>query len=155
MKPGKIIAAMFICAVMVINLSASARAAGETAEKTIPLKSLASGVMDEADIEKGDSCTLPRAFGSIDVTVSAHKARKSESRFPMEAGQTVTLDCRYTPNSASVDFGLIAPNGYFYYVNSTSGSINQAIQIVELGHYTLAVRNNSSEAVSIAGYVYY
>ena len=32
---------------------------------------------------------------------------------------------------------------YFYYVNSTSGSINQTIQIVERGHYTLSIVSSS------------
>ena len=154
-KAGKICATALICALMAVILSVPARAAEGSAKWSLWMKDRVSEIQDEDTIEISSSQIGPRAFGSIDVTVSAHKARKSESRFPMEAGQTVTLDCRYTPNSASVDFGLIAPDGYFYYVNSTSGSINQTIQIVERGHYTLAVSNNSSEAVSIAGYVYY
>ena len=57
--------------------------------------------------------------------------------------------------SASVDFGLLAPDGYFYYERVTSGDINKAIQVDERGTYILAVRNNSSDTVSVVGFVHY
>lgn len=65
----------------------------------------------------------------------------------------VSLD--YSPFSASVDFGLIAPNGRFYYLNSKDGSLNGAIEVDERGQYTLAIRNNSAETINVSGYVNY
>lgn len=76
-------------------------------------------------------------------------------KFPLEAGETVTINASYSPFSASVDFGLIAPDGYFYYINVKNGSINKTIRVDERGNYMLAVRNNSDDTVSVVGYVNY
>ena len=76
-------------------------------------------------------------------------------KFPLEAGETVTINASYAPFSASVDFGLIAPDGYFYYINVKNGSINKTIRVDERGNYMLAVRNNSDDTVSVVGYVNY
>lgn len=155
MKTNKIAAVALICALMAVSLGIPAKAAESSSKETLWLEDLPFTILDEDIIETTGDYTGSRAFGSIDVTVSAYKARKSESRFPLEAEQTVTLNCVYSPNTASIDYGLIAPNGYFYYVNSTNGRIDQTIQVGERGHYTLAVRNNSSEKISVLGYVYY
>lgn len=153
MKTGKVGLAALICVLMAVALNVPAKAAADSA--TLRLDALAFEILDESAIEISSSQAGSRAAGSLDVTVSPYKARKADSSFPLEAEQTVTLNCSYTPNSASVDFGLIAPNGYFYYLNSTTGTINQEIQVSERGQYTLAVRNNSSQKVSVLGYVYY
>ena len=76
-------------------------------------------------------------------------------KFPLEAGETATNKASYSPFSASVDFGLIAPDGYFYYINVKNGSINKTIRVDERGNYMLAVRNNSDDTVSVVGYVNY
>ena len=76
-------------------------------------------------------------------------------KFPLEAGETVTINASYSPFSASVDFGLIAPDGYFYYINVKNGSINKTIRVDERGNSMLAVRNNSDDTVSVVGYVNY
>ena len=57
--------------------------------------------------------------------------------------------------SASVDFGLLTPNGAFLYVNVTDGSVDQEIEVDQRGNYTLAVRNNSSKEISVSGFVNY
>ena len=80
---------------------------------------------------------------------------KANSDFPLEAGETVTIKASYSPFSASVDFGLIAPDGYFYYINVTDGSFDETIEVDERGNYTLAIRNNSSKTISVSGYVNY
>lgn len=110
-------------------------------------------MLDWASVDSGGMSA--RASAKIDVTLSANQAAAADSDFPLGVNDTVTLDCTYTPSSASIDFGLIAPDGYFYYINSTSGSIHRAIQVSERGYYTLAVRNNSSFSVSVVGYVNY
>ena len=73
----------------------------------------------------------------------------------MDVGETVTIDATYSPRSASVDFGLIAPDGLFYPVRGQNGSINKTIEIVERGNYTFAIRNNSNVNISVSGYVKY
>lgn len=74
---------------------------------------------------------------------------------PLEENETVTINASYSPLSASVDFGLIAPDGYFYYSNVKNGSINKTIRVDERGNYMLAVRNNSSSTISVVGFVNY
>lgn len=95
------------------------------------------------------------AAGQFSMNVSAGKTRKADTSFSMEAGESVTIKASYSPFSASVDFGLIAPDGDFYYVSVKNGSIDQTITITERGEYTFAVRNNSTSAVSVSGYVSY
>ena len=65
------------------------------------------------------------------------------------------MNCTYTPKSASVDFGFIAPDGLFYSLNSTSGSIDKSIKVNQTGAYTLAIRNNENYAVTVSGTVKY
>ena len=67
----------------------------------------------------------------------------------------MTIEANYSPWSASVDFGLIAPDGLFYPVRGQNGSINKTIEIVERGNYIFAIRNNSSVEISVSGYVKY
>ena len=73
----------------------------------------------------------------------------------MEIGETVTINAVYTPRSASVDFGLIAPDGLFYPFRAENGSFNKTIEVDQRGYYTLAVRNNSAINVSVSGFVTY
>lgn len=73
----------------------------------------------------------------------------------MAAGDTISYNCTYTPKSASVDFGFIAPNGLFYSIKCTSGSVNESIEVNQTGQYTLAIRNNASYTVTVTGTVKY
>lgn len=98
---------------------------------------------------------VSRVSGALNTTISANSILTADKSFFMETGETVTINCSYTPASASVDFGLIDSDGSFYYFNITDGSINKTIQVNERGYYTLAVRNNSAYSVSVTGYVNY
>ena len=71
------------------------------------------------------------------------------------ARQVITINCSYSPASANMDFGVIAPDGYFYFLNVEGGSINQSIRVSQSGSYAVAVRNNSSYTVSVVGFVTY
>lgn len=95
------------------------------------------------------------ATGKFDMDVPGNTAVKAGSSFPLEVGEVVTIKATYSPFSASVDFGLIAPDGLFYGLNTTTGSFDKAIEVNQRGYYTLAVRNNSSESISVSGYVNY
>lgn len=95
------------------------------------------------------------ATGRFNMDVPGGTIVKANSSFPLEAGETVTIKASYSPFSASVDFGLIAPNGYFYYINVNSGIFDETIKVDERGNYTFAVINNSSETISVSGYVNY
>ena len=99
--------------------------------------------------------TMVRATGSINSDVPANKTAVSGKKFPLEVGETVTINCSYSPASASVDFGVIAPDGYFYFLNVKGGSINQSMVVSQRGDYSMAIRNNSSNAVRVVGFINY
>lgn len=102
-----------------------------------------------------DDFLTVRATGKFDMEVPANSAVKADSSFPLEVGEVVTIKATYSPFSASVDFGVIAPDGLFYGLNTTTGSFDKAIKVSQRGHYYFAVRNNSSETISVSGYVNY
>lgn len=99
--------------------------------------------------------SIERASGQFSMTIPAGTLSVADSSFPPEAGESVTIKASYTPFSAGVDFGLIAPDGLFYSVNVKSGSVDQTFDIDVRGNYTLAIRNNSSSSISVSGYVNY
>ena len=124
-------------------------------DSVLQLEDLAHDELDMSSVQYFVSSATPFAFGSISTSVPGNKSAVAEDSFSLEAGETVTINCSYSPASASVDFGLIAPDGYFYYVNSMNGSINSTLAVTVHGQYTLAVRNNSSNTISVVGYVNY
>lgn len=99
--------------------------------------------------------SISRASGSFSMTIPAKSKALANSSFPMEAGETVTINASYSPLDASMDFGLVDSDGVFHYFNVTDGSINKTIRIEESGNYTLQVRNNSSTEVKVSGFVNY
>lgn len=102
-----------------------------------------------------DEQIMVRATGKFSTEIPANTAFKANSSFSLEAGEVVTIKASYTPFSASVDFGLIAPDGLFYGINTTTGSFDKSIEVDQRGSYTLAIRNNSSSTISVSGYVNY
>lgn len=98
---------------------------------------------------------LERASGKFSMDVYKNEVVTADTDFPLEIGETVTINAVYTPRSASVDFGLIAPDGLFYPFRAENGSFNKTIEVDQRGYYTLAVRNNSAINVSVSGFVTY
>lgn len=98
---------------------------------------------------------VERSSGQYRMNMSANMLSLADSDFFLEAEETVSIRASYSPKSASVDFGLIAPDGLFYSSNTENGSISVTFSIGQRGYYTLAVRNNSSNEISVSGYVNY
>lgn len=109
-----------------------------------------------------------KGFTQLDLAARLNVSRQAVSRWEsglavpstdnlkvLAAGETVTIKASYAPFSASVDFGLIAPNGVYYYFNITNGSIDKTIQVSESGDYILQIRNNADVEVEVAGFVNY
>lgn len=98
-----------------------------------------------------------RATKTFEVTVSAHGNANANAKdsFSMEAGEKVRIRGIYSPENASMDFGLIDSAGVFHYVNVKDGSIDQTFKISESGTYRLGIRNNSGEVVKVSGFVRY
>lgn len=98
---------------------------------------------------------ISRVSGRLNHSLPENGITLITQPFTLDKGDTIEYDCTYTPKSASVDFGYIAPNGLFYFLNSTSGNINKSIEVNQAGQYTLAIRNNASYAVTVTGTVRY
>lgn len=96
-----------------------------------------------------------RATNRVNVTTESNTTATIGTSLSMEADETVTINCTYSPRSADVDFGLITPRGTFVFVEGEDGNCNQTIQVSQTGDYYFAVRNNSSDDVEVLGYVYY
>lgn len=98
-----------------------------------------------------------RATKTFEVTVSAHGNANANAKdsFSMEAGETVRIRGIYSPEDASMDFGLIDSAGIFRYVNVKDGSIDHTFKISESGSYRLGVRNNSGKTITVSGFVRY
>lgn len=100
------------------------------------------GISTEAAEYQGEVITCAvDATGSFNMDVPANTTVKAKSSFPLEVGEVVTIKATYSPFSASVDFGLIAPDNLFYGLNTKSGSFDEAIEVTQRGNYVLAVRN--------------
>lgn len=96
-----------------------------------------------------------RTVGSVKFAVSAGASACADNSLTLEAGETVNINCPFSPLRARLDFGLIAPDGTFYYKSATGGTINFTIEVPEDGDYTFAVRNRSSDDVWVLGFVTY
>ncbi len=98
---------------------------------------------------------VERASGRFSVDIPGNTLAVTSSDFPLEIGETVAINASYSPRSANVDFGLIAPDGLFYSVGAKNGRFDETIEVDQKGNYTLAIRNNSDCDVSISGFVTY
>lgn len=96
-----------------------------------------------------------RATNRVNITAMPNKTATIGTSLSMEADETITINCTYSPRTADVDFGLITPRGTFVFVEGEDGRCNQTIQVSQTGDYYFAVRNNSSNDVEVLGYVYY
>ncbi len=113
--------------------------------------------VDMSVARKIETGVSPIAFLQVNIpSLPAEKVAIFNTSFSMEAGETVTINCVYSPSSANVDFGLIAPDGLFYYVPASGGNIKTTFKIPETGNYTLAIRNNSTvDSITVTGFVNY
>lgn len=106
-------------------------------------------------VDVWENQTQTRVTGSIKMDVPAGETNKSRDKFSLDVGDVVTFDCVYSPTSANVNYGVIAPDGRFYSLNTSSGRLNRAIRVSQRGTYSLAVRNNSTSTISVSGFVSY
>ena len=89
------------------------------------------------------------------MEVPGNSTVKANTEFPLEIGETVAINAVYSPQTASVDFGLQAPDGLFYSLNTTDGSFDEVIKVNQRGNYILVIRNNSNYSINVSGYVNY
>lgn len=107
----------------------------------------------ESQISSEPVSAIERASGWFNETVSAGKTKKLGSAISLQAGEIINFSATYSPSDASMDFGLVDSNNVFYYITSTTGLIDGDVAAPTNGSYTPAIRNNSSNAVSVSGKV--
>lgn len=154
MKTKKHICLFFISIVAVGGLTATATANETHDNSAVRMDCMIRELVNMTEMEVLDEVAT-RATGSISSEVPANKTAVSGKQFPLEIGETVTINCSYSPAFASMDFGVIAPDGYFYFSNVTGGSINKSMVVSQRGNYAVAIRNNSSYSVRVVGFVEY
>lgn len=109
--------------------------------------------LDLPDEQQNTTKVIYRASGGFSTTVPANTLITADSTFPMEIGDSITINAHYTPTTASVDFGFIAPDGLFYPVSASNGYINVTIEVTQHGYYRFGIQNKSSYAISAFGIV--
>ena len=101
------------------------------------------------------SVTQMRATNDFTVTIPAGSSKSLHTAIPLTSGEKVTIQAHYLPKDAGVDFGLIYPDGTFHYVSASGGHINTTLTVGNPGDYKLAILNNSSQTITVAGYIKY
>lgn len=99
--------------------------------------------------------TIVRATGRFEATIATNTLYYVCDSFILDSGDVVSYDCSYTPRDANVRFGYIGPDGLFYGLSGYKGSIDKGIRVNQRGTYTLAIWNESDEAVYVWGTVNY
>ena len=151
----RFVALFLACAIAMGALSLTATAeTGHYEDNALQMEDMKREMIDVSKVEVLEESSI-RATGSLNSDIPANTLAVSDITFSLEAGETVTINCSYSPASANMDFGVIAPDGYFYSLNVKGGSINQSIRVSQSGSYAVAVRNNSSYTVSVVGFVTY
>lgn len=154
MKLKKFLQLFFICVFAMVSLTLTAAADTVGGNYAIRMEDMNCELIDVTKLEVLDE-SITRATKSINSDIPANKIAISDVKLPLEVGETVTINCSYSPASASMDFGVIAPDGYFYYLSAKEGSINQSIEVSQRGDYSVAIRNNFSHSVTVVGFVTY
>lgn len=144
----KFLRVVLVCSVMVWSLGIPAGASG-TDGTIVGLEDL------PCEAVEGQEQIVPLSVVSLDIEVFAGELVQASSNFYLETGETVEINVTYSPKSASMDFGLIGPDGLFHYVSADDGNLDKTIQVNARGYYTFAVRNNSPHDVQVTGFVNY
>lgn len=155
MKIKKGFYVLLICAMAISCLIVPAGAADVSDENVVNLNDLAWEWIDLENVTFLEEGVTPLTTSSINKNISGHALSIEQRQFSLQAGDTVTINCSYSPSPASVDFGLVTSDGKFYSVNVKGGSINQTFEISQSGSYTVAIRNNTSQTISVVGFVDY
>ena len=96
-----------------------------------------------------------RATNKFNWSVQPSTTSKASTAFSLESGETVEINCTFSPKKADMDFGLIAPDGLFYHSEGKDGNFEMTIQVKTTGKYYFAAQNNSDETVEVIGFIYY
>lgn len=144
---------ILLCIIAIGCLCVTVSAQEIQSEQFLQLEDMEREQINVSSLDVLKENTVLRSSNSINTSVAAYSHAVSDEEFFLAERGIVTINCSYSPSSASMDFGVIAPDGYFYFLNVGGGSINRSIRVNQSGHYLMAIRNNSSQTVSVVGYV--
>lgn len=91
----------------------------------VPAPALLTNQMSFQRNMKRPGTAIIRATRNLDWTIKANGTVVADTSFTMSAGETVWIRANYSPENASLDFGLVDSNEKFHYINVTTGSIDQ------------------------------
>ena len=154
MRIKKFLAVFLACAITMGALSLTASADTGHSDDILRMEDMKREMIDVSKVEVLEESSM-RATGSTNSDIPANTLGVSDIKFSLEVGETVTINCSYSPAFANMDFGVIAPDGYFYFLSVKEGSINRSIAVSQRGGYSMAIRNNSSYIVTVVGFVNY
>ena len=151
----KFIYTFFVCTLVSIVLCVTVNAQGVWNEDILLLEEMEHELVDMSALDVLEDEVMARSTKSISGTVAAYSHSISPEKVFLAERGIVTINCSYTPVAASVDFGVIAPDGYFYFLNVEGGNINRSIRVNQSGNFAVAIRNNSSNSVRVVGFIEY
>lgn len=123
MRIKKFLAVFLACAITMGALSLTASADTGHSDDILRMEDMKREMIDVSKkVEVLEESSM-RATGSINSDIPANTLGVSDIKFSLEVGETVTINCSYSPASASMDFGVIAPDGYFYFL-SVKGAVS-------------------------------
>jgi hypothetical protein len=108
-----------------------------------------------ANVLSNASVSSPHATLPINVDIPANTTATNTTPLPMEVGETIRVNITYSPSSANLDVGILQPDGSFRFVMSSNGSVDHTFTINQRGTHYLRIRNNSSNTVTVLGFVTY
>lgn len=126
----RFVALFLACAIAMGALSLTATAeTGHYEDNALQMEDMKREMIDVSKVEVLEESSI-RATGSLNSDIPANTLAVSDIKFSLEVGETVTINCSYSPASANMDFGVIAPDGYFYYRSTkSSGSKAKTVKV--------------------------
>lgn len=155
MNLRKFLGAILAYAIVVSCLVVPAHGSENSDERVISQKDLSYEWVDLTQVKFWEDSAMPLTTASFNQSIPAHSICTVSPQLSFRAKHLVTFNCSYSPSSASMDFGVLTPDGRFYAIPVKGGSINQTLEISQAGNYSVAIRNNSSQTVSVVGFVEY
>lgn len=107
MKIRRWIGALLACITMLGSIIPPAAAMQQPQESIIWLDDLEWEWIDPSTVECREDGILPRTRVSVDGSYSAHSIYAVTPYVYLQAHNTVTFNCSYSPSSVSMDFGVI------------------------------------------------
>lgn len=145
---------LMACTLMLIGVIPPAGAA-EAPSEVIRLEDMEWEWIDLSTVDGPQGDLASQTTDSINIVLAGNSMQSVTPFLSLSANDIVTFNCSYSPSSASMDFGVLTPDGRFYFINVKGGSIQHSIRITQAGNYAVAIRNNSSQTVRVVGFVNY